>query len=192
MNWPKKAARENLPLPISPGFHDRRNYRKPSPLQEERDVNTTAQGFSDDERAAMKERARQLEGIASKQAARCPCLSGLPYSECCEPLLAGASPAPTAERLMRSRFSAFAVGDASYLLATWHPSTRPAGLTLDDTLRWTRLDILGRSRGGMLDNEGTVEFTAHFRSPDGPGSQRENSRFVRESGAWVYLDGTVE
>ena len=124
-------------------------------------------------------------------ASRCPCLPALPYGECCGPLHAGSSPAPTAERLMRSRFSAFAVGDPGYLLATWHPSTRPSTLTLDDDVRWTRLDILGRSRGGMLDNEGTVEFEAHYRAPDGPGSQRENSRFVRESGAWVYLDGVV-
>lgn len=155
-------------------------------------MSTTAPGFSADECAAMKERASELKGIASREAERCRCRSGLSYGECCEPLHAGSSPAPTAERLMRSRFSAFAVGDPGYLLTTWHPSTRPAELTLDATLRWTRLDILGRSRGGMLDDEGTVEFTAHFHSPDGPGSQRENSRFVRESGAWVYLDGTVE
>ena len=111
-------------------------------------------------------------------AARCPCLSGLSYGECCGPIHAGTSSAPTAERLMRSRFSAFAAGDAGYLLATWHPSTRPAGLTLDDTLQWTRLDILGRSRGGMLDNEGSVEFVARFRSLDGPGSQRETARVL--------------
>lgn len=155
-------------------------------------MNTTAQGFSADERAAMKERARELKAFVGDEAARCPCRSGLRYGECCKPLHAGTSPAPTAERLMRSRFSAFAAGDAGYPLATWHPSTRPAGLTLDGTLRWTRLEILSRSRGGMLDNEGTVEFVAHFHSPDGRGSQRENSRFIRESGAWSYLDGVVE
>ena len=155
-------------------------------------MNTTAQGFPADEGTAMQQRARELEDIASKKAARCPCLSGLPYGECCKPLHATTSRAPTAERLMRSRFSAFASGDAGYLLATWHPSTRPAGLTLDGTLRWTRLEILGRSHGGMLDNEGSVEFVAHFHSPDGRGSQRENSRFIRESGAWFYLDGVVE
>ena len=93
---------------------------------------------------------------------------------------------------MRSRFSAFAVGDADFLLATWNRSTRPAELILDAHLRWTRLDILGRTGGGMLDNQGTVEFQAHFRSPDGPGSQLENSRFIRESGAWSYLSGMVE
>lgn len=97
---------------------------------------------------------------------------------------------------MRSRFSAFAVGDAGYLLATWHPSTRPATLELDPSTRWIRLDILGTSRGGMLDTEGTVEFRAHYRPAVGSqtgaaGSQREVSRFVRESGRWYYLDGVV-
>ena len=79
--------------------------------------------------------------------ARCPCLSGAPYGECCGPFHAGLAVAPTAEQLMRSRFSAFAVGDPAYLLATWHPSTRPSRLELDDSLRWYRLDILSRSAG---------------------------------------------
>lgn len=90
---------------------------------------------------------------------------------------------------MRSRYSAFAVGDPAYLLRTWHPSTRPAELTLDPELRWYRLDILATTHGGMLDTEGTVEFEAHYRSPDGAGSQHETSRFIRASGAWFYLDG---
>jgi SEC-C motif domain protein len=89
---------------------------------------------------------------------------------------------------MRSRFSAFAVGNPAYLLRTWHPSTRPLELTLDPELRWYRLDVLSTSRGGMLDTEGTVEFRAHYKGPDGAGSQHETSRFVRDSGAWVYVD----
>ena len=67
--------------------------------------------------------------------ARCPCLSGLQYGECCGPFHSGDAFAPTAERLMRSRYSAFAVGDADYLLATWHPTTRPAELALDPEQR---------------------------------------------------------
>ena len=62
---------------------------------------------------------------------RCPCLSGSPYGECCAPFLAGAADAPTAVQLMRSRYTAYVVGDRSYLLATWHPSTRPTRLELD-------------------------------------------------------------
>ncbi|MBU1251928.1 MAG: YchJ family protein [Microcella pacifica] len=117
----------------------------------------------------------------------CPCLSGLPYDECCARLHRGDAQAATAEQLMRSRFSAFAVGDADYLIASWHPSTRPSTLELDTELRWYRLDIIGRSAGGPLDREGRVEFEAFYRSPDGAGSQRENSRFVREDGHWYYL-----
>ncbi|WP_179871928.1 YchJ family protein [Microcella indica] len=118
---------------------------------------------------------------------RCPCLSGLPYDECCGRLHREDSHAATAEQLMRSRFSAFAVGDAEYLLATWHRSTRPPALELDPELRWYRLDILGLSAGGPLDREGRVEFEAFYRSPAGAGSQRENSSFLREDGRWYYV-----
>jgi len=118
---------------------------------------------------------------------RCPCLSGLAFAECCEPLHRGAAHAPTAEQLMRSRFSAFAVCDADYLLSTWHPSTRPATLELDPELRWYRLDILDRSAGGPLDSHGEVEFEAFWRSTHGRGSQRERSSFAREGGRWFYI-----
>jgi len=124
-------------------------------------------------------------------AAACPCLSGLPYEECCGPLHAGTGAARTAEALMRSRFSAYARGDLAVVNRTWHPSTRPAGLELDPTLRWYRLDVLATTRGGLLDTRGTVEFVAYFRSPDGAGSRHEVSRFVREGGTWLYLDGTT-
>ena len=116
---------------------------------------------------------------------RCPCLSGLPYAECCGLFHAGAA-APTAESLMRSRFSAFAVGDANYLLSTWHPSTRPDDLELDEGLRWYRLDIIDRVAGGPLDTEGIVEFEAFYKGTE-RGSQRERSRFVREGKRWFYL-----
>lgn len=120
---------------------------------------------------------------------RCPCLSGIPYDACCGRLHAGAATAHTAEQLMRSRFSAFAVGDPGYLLATWHQSTRPATLDLDEDLRWYRLDILATREGGPFDHVGVVEFEAFYRSSDGAGSQHEVSRFARESGHWLYLDG---
>jgi hypothetical protein len=66
----------------------------------------------------------------------CPCGLGDDYESCCGRFHAGA-PAPTAEALMRSRYSAFAVGDAGYLLRTWHPAGRPQNLSLDPALRWT-------------------------------------------------------
>jgi SEC-C motif-containing protein len=123
--------------------------------------------------------------------APCPC--GLPetYAACCGRFHGGgaaALAAPTAELLMRSRYSAFAVGDTAYLLRTWHPGTRPARLRLDPGQEWTGLEILGRTGGGLLTNEGTVEFRAHYRHRGRDGFQQENSRFRREDGRWVYLD----
>ncbi len=88
---------------------------------------------------------------------------------------------------MRSRFSAFAVGDRDYLLSSWHPSTRPTTLELDPELRWYRLDILDRVAGGPLDARGEVAFEAFWRSPDAHGSQRERSGFARDGGRWYYV-----
>ncbi|WP_277212009.1 YchJ family protein [Isoptericola croceus] len=127
-------------------------------------------------------------------AARCPCLTGLPYGECCGPLHAGTRVAGTAEALMRSRYAAFAVLDADYLSATWHPSTRPASLVLDTDQQWRRLDVLATHAGGPFDDDGEVEFVAAFRSASGSGERgrlREVSRFVREGGRWFYVDGDV-
>ncbi|MCK0117550.1 hypothetical protein MWU57_10955 [Isoptericola sp. S6320L] len=132
-------------------------------------------------------------------AARCPCLTGLPYGECCGPLHAGARAAGTAEALMRSRYAAFAVGDAAYLLRTWHPTTRPSSLTLDPDQQWRRLDVLATRGGGPFDDDGEVEFVATFRSAVGAGAGagagrgrlHEVSRFVREGGRWFYVDGDV-
>ncbi len=120
---------------------------------------------------------------------RCPCLSGLTYADCCGRLHDGSATAQTAEQLMRSRFSAFAVGDPAYLLATWHPSTRPASLDLDADQRWYRLDVLATREGGPFETSGVVEFEAFHRSPSGRGSQHEISRFTREGGRWFYVDG---
>ncbi|MHA6794338.1 YchJ family protein [Pseudonocardia bannensis] len=118
----------------------------------------------------------------------CPCGLLQTYHTCCGRFHAGESAAPTAELLMRSRFSAFAVGDGAYLLQTWHPSTRPQHLDLDPEQRWTELEILGRTGGRMLEVEGIVEFRAHYRAHGRPGTLWERSRFVREGGCWLYLD----
>jgi SEC-C motif-containing protein len=90
---------------------------------------------------------------------------------------------------MRSRYSAFAVADPAYLLATWHPATRPRTLTLETERRWTGLDVLGTSGGALFDQEGIVEFRAHHVGAGGPGTQHERSRFLREGGRWFYVDG---
>ncbi|WP_307812192.1 YchJ family protein [Lacisediminihabitans changchengi] len=124
--------------------------------------------------------------------ARCPCLSGNVYGDCCGPIHRGDAVAPTAERLMRSRFSAFALGLPQYLLDSWHPSTRPATLDLDDGLRWQLLEILRTVNGGPFDTVGTVEFRATYRAGGERGELRETSTFTRDGKRWFYVDGVID
>jgi SEC-C motif-containing protein len=116
----------------------------------------------------------------------CPCGLPQPYDACCGRFHRGEA-APTAELLMRSRFAAFAVGDEAYLLETWHPSTRPRRVRLDPEDRWTRLEVVGRSGGGLLESTGTVEFRAHSTHRGRPDVLHENSRFERDGGRWSYI-----
>ena len=92
---------------------------------------------------------------------------------------------------MRSRFTAFVRGDPAYLLATWHPSTRPRTLELDPDRRWVRLDIVDTLDGGPFAATGEVEFRAHYRDGSARGAQHERSRFVRLGGRWTYVDGVA-
>lgn len=84
---------------------------------------------------------------------------------------------------MRSRYSAFALRDTAYLRATWDPATRPRRVDADPALRWTGLEVLGRTGGGLLDGEGTVAFRAYHER----GAIEERSRFRREAGRWLYV-----
>jgi SEC-C motif-containing protein len=117
----------------------------------------------------------------------CPCGTGVTYQECCGPYHRAVRAAPTAEALMRSRFSAYARRDADYVRRSWHPSTRPRTLELPADLRWVRLEILDRTNGGLFDTDGTVRFDAHYLDGDQPGVLREDSRFTRERGEWRYV-----
>jgi SEC-C motif-containing protein len=113
---------------------------------------------------------------------RCPCGRPAAYDECCGPFHAG-MPAPTAERLMRSRYTAFVRVDADYLHRTWHPSTRPRAIRFDPRQVWTGLRVVDTSGGGLFDQAGTVSFVASGN----PTTVREDSQFVRSDGFWVYL-----
>ena len=93
---------------------------------------------------------------------------------------------------MRSRYTAFVVGDGRYLADTWHPGTRPDALELDPRQRWTGLEIIGTEAGDVHDDRGLVEFRAAWRYGGDSGVLHERSRFVRQSGRWWYLDGTIE
>jgi SEC-C motif-containing protein len=115
----------------------------------------------------------------------CPCGSGRLYDGCCGLLHRGQESARTARELMRSRYSAYVVGDADYVLRTWHPRTRPDGLDLGRAPKWQGLTLISSSDGREGDGSGEVEFRADFRG----GSLHERSRFVRRAGRWVYVDG---
>ena len=116
----------------------------------------------------------------------CPCGLGDDYDACCGRLHAGA-PAPTAEALMRARYSAFAVGDLGYLLGTYHPSSRPEAFSLDPSIEWTRLAVLETEDGGLFDSAGTVQFRAVYVRDGKRGVHAETSRFVRADGQWTYV-----
>lgn len=119
----------------------------------------------------------------------CPCGSGKAFESCCGPYLAG-EPAPTPEALMRSRYTAYVLRNADYLRRTWHSSSRPAELDLEEVVKWLGLKVI-RAKGGAGDENGTVEFVARFKVGGKAHRLEEKSRFVREDGRWVYLDGDV-
>ena len=135
----------------------------------------------------------------------CPCrvrenLSNPPdYASCCGRWHEGLSRgehAPTPQTLMRSRYSAYALAQGSaaaprelhdYLMQTWHPSTAPGDLELHP-MKWTGLDVLHEEING---DAGVVEFVAHHKVNGRAMKLHEVSRFVRENGAWRYIDGVV-
>ncbi|MEK7884124.1 YchJ family protein [Methyloversatilis sp. NSM2] len=117
----------------------------------------------------------------------CVCGSGRAADACCARFHAG-EPAPTPEALMRSRYSAFVLDLREYLLATWHPTTRPAALPPPEPgLKWLGLEV---KRSTLQDaDRGTVEFVARSKLGGRAHRLHENSRFVRENGRWYYVDG---
>jgi SEC-C motif-containing protein len=123
----------------------------------------------------------------------CPCGDGRGYARCCGPLHDGAV-APTAEALMRSRYSAYVLKREDYLLATWHPRTRPASLRLAaqrPAPTWLGLDVKRHDCGG--EDRASVEYVARYRTGGGRAQRlHELSRFVREDGRWYYVDGDIK
>ncbi|HJV24288.1 MAG TPA: YchJ family protein [Aromatoleum sp.] len=116
----------------------------------------------------------------------CPC-GGSTYAACCAPYHSG-TPAPDAEALMRSRYSAYALKLEPYLLATWHRDTRPDVLDLSqDAAQWLGLEV---KRHAMSSPESAiVEFIARYKLNGRAHRLHEISRFVRENGQWLYIDG---
>ena len=117
----------------------------------------------------------------------CPCGSNQSYTDCCGRYHAGLLP-QTAEQLMRSRYSAFALNNETYLLASWHSDTRPISLGLSDQepVKWVELKVLSHTEEG---NKATVEFIARYKINGKAQKIHELSRFIKEQGRWFYLDG---
>jgi SEC-C motif-containing protein len=139
---------------------------------------------------------------SSSKPAACPC-GGAAFAACCGPYLAGDAIPPTAEQLMRSRYTAYTRGDEAYLRATWHPSTLPAGPIIDpgEKLQWLGLEVKSalrlRQRKAILPDSpdrDTVEFVARYKIAGRAHRLHEVSRFVREDSGgaarWFYLDGS--
>ncbi len=121
----------------------------------------------------------------------CPCGSGRSLDDCCGRFIRGDRRPETAEALMRSRYTAFTLGDAHYLRATWHPDTRPASLEAPPGLQWLGLEIVRTEGGGEGDDQGIVEFVARSRSGGRAQRLHEVGRFLREQGRWYYVDGEI-
>jgi len=140
---------------------------------------------------------------------KCPCGSRKPFAVCCDPYLQGRKAAPTAEALMRSRYTAFCKGQADYLIATHHPSTQQPDdrEALEKTIRntaWKNLMVLNHQKGKSHDKTGAVEFVAACQSRKLLASSstqlanaetlmqlHERSRFVKENGQWLYTEGDI-
>jgi SEC-C motif-containing protein len=125
----------------------------------------------------------------------CPCgrldarQRPLPFARCCGRFLAdfARTPAPDAETLMRSRYSAFVLQDVEYLLATWHASHRPPELSFEPGIKWLGLEI--RAHRQVDPSHAEVEFLARSRIGGRAHRLHERSRFVREEARWYYVDG---
>lgn len=122
----------------------------------------------------------------------CPCGSEHEYQQCCGPYIDGVLLPPTAEALIRSRYSAYTQQNDDYLLRTWHPDTRPVdeAPSDDDNTVWTGLKVLRTEAGKADDRQGMVEFIATCEVKGATSQLHEISQFVFEDGQWFYVDGT--
>lgn len=123
----------------------------------------------------------------------CPCGSGNTYNTCCEIAHLNIKKVKTAEALMRSRYSAFVMANADYLMASHHVSTRPikekkAIAKWAASIDWIKLNIINTAKGLEADTEGFVEFKAIFQEDGELQMIHEHSRFVKENECWFYID----
>lgn len=123
----------------------------------------------------------------------CPCASGKLFDKCCGEVIKDHRLTLSAERLMRSRYVAYVIKAENYLLATWHPSTRPKKIDFEaQPVRWLGLEIHTTDLGEDTDSKGSVDFTAAYYENGQVCKLREKSHFVKEDSFWYYLNGKCE
>lgn len=126
----------------------------------------------------------------------CPCSSGIDFNQCCQPVLSGASPAVTAEALMRARYTAYTCGDIDFVMNSTLPASRSdsdieAMKNWAEQAEWTGLEVCGTKAGGEDDNRGEVEFIARYNLQGVAQIHHERSVFSKQDGQWFFQDGKV-
>ncbi len=126
----------------------------------------------------------------------CPCGSGVSYEDCCQPIISGTKDAPTAEALMRSRYTAFAKVEIEHLCESLHPEHRDdfdakAAEKWARESEWLGLDVIKTVDGGEDDKEGVVEFTAKYTDRGQQIDHHEVARFERAEGKWYFVAGRI-
>ncbi|MCK6395578.1 MAG: hypothetical protein L6Q67_18025 [Zoogloea sp.] len=121
----------------------------------------------------------------------CPCGASADYTRCCGRYLDEGLPAPTAEALMRSRYTAYTQGREDYLQATWHPAHRPESLNLDEDAATKWLGLAIKACCSVDATHATVEFVARYKIGGRAYRLHETSRFALEDGHWLYTDGDI-
>jgi SEC-C motif-containing protein len=145
----------------------------------------------------LSKKARVTMSTLLPENTLCPCGSNDSFNQCCEPILDGVRKASSAEALMRSRYTAFAVGNVDYLIKTTAKEKRAKDdrKVLNQQVKsttWLGLTIEATSAGSPLDQTGTVTFRASFQSGPEKGVLHECSRFRKDPEGWVYVDGEVQ
>lgn len=124
-----------------------------------------------------------------QESALCPCCSELTYGECCAPYIKEEKEAPGPEELMRSRYTAFCIGDIDYVKNTWHPETLPDDLDADEPNDWIGLEIIEVAIDEEEGVEGEVEFIAKLIYDGKLETLHEVSQFEKIDGHWLYHSG---
>ena len=127
----------------------------------------------------------------------CYCCSSKTFADCCQLFLEGKAKTPTAETLMRSRYSAYVTVNVDYILKTTHPSTRKfhdaeSIKQWAKSHSWQRLEIVSIANGSQTDKKGIVEFKAFYLDSEQKLQiHHERSNFLKELGKWFFVDGKI-